>query len=80
MESQTTCFQMGPGQVCNPVTQAQQNYVRCTPTPPKWISKSETMRASNAKSRAVDSVWKIDGRIDGRIEFGLGHALAGIHS
>ena len=27
MEKQTTCFQMGPGQICNPVTQAQQNYV-----------------------------------------------------
>eukprot|EP00729_Bicosta_minor_P000698 gene698-28900_t len=27
MQKQTTCFEMGPGQVCNPVTQAQQNYV-----------------------------------------------------
>ena len=27
MEKQPTCFQMGPGQVCNPITQAQQNYV-----------------------------------------------------
>jgi hypothetical protein len=27
MEKQKSCFEMGPGQVCNPVTQAQQNYV-----------------------------------------------------
>jgi hypothetical protein len=27
MMEQTTCFEMGPGQVCNPVTQAQQNFV-----------------------------------------------------
>jgi len=27
MERQSTCFQMGPGEVCNPVTQAQQNFV-----------------------------------------------------
>jgi hypothetical protein len=27
MERQTTCFQMGPGDICNPVTQAQQNFV-----------------------------------------------------
>ena len=27
MEQQSTCFEMGPGEVCNPVTQAQQNFV-----------------------------------------------------
>lgn len=27
MERQSTCFQMGPGALCNPVTQAQQNFV-----------------------------------------------------
>ena len=27
MLAQRTCFEMGPGQVCNPVTQAQQNFV-----------------------------------------------------
>jgi hypothetical protein len=27
MERQSSCFEMGPGAVCNPVTQAQQNYV-----------------------------------------------------
>ena len=27
MERQTNCFQMGPGAICNPVTQAQQNFV-----------------------------------------------------
>ena len=27
MWEQSTCFQMGPGQVCNPITQAQQNFV-----------------------------------------------------
>lgn len=27
MLEQTTCFEVGPGQVCKPVTQAQQNYV-----------------------------------------------------
>lgn len=27
MERQSTCFQMGPGDICNPVTQAQQNFV-----------------------------------------------------
>ena len=27
MGAQSTCFQMGPGDVCNPITQAQQNYV-----------------------------------------------------
>ena len=31
MEKQTTCFEMGPGAVCNPVTQAQQNYVITVP-------------------------------------------------
>lgn len=31
MTEQTTCFQMGPGQICNPVTQAQQNYVISVP-------------------------------------------------
>lgn len=31
MEKQTTCFEMGPGAVCNPVTQAQQNYVISVP-------------------------------------------------
>ena len=31
MEKQSTCFQMGPGQVCNPVTQAQQNFVIAVP-------------------------------------------------
>ena len=27
MERQTSCFEMGPGAICNPVTQAQQNFV-----------------------------------------------------
>jgi hypothetical protein len=27
MEKQSTCFEMGPGAICNPVTQAQQNFV-----------------------------------------------------
>ena len=27
MERQSTCFEMGPGAICNPVTQAQQNFV-----------------------------------------------------
>lgn len=27
MDRQSSCFQMGPGAVCNPVTQAQQNFV-----------------------------------------------------
>lgn len=27
MEKQSTCFEMGPGGICNPVTQAQQNFV-----------------------------------------------------
>ena len=27
MERQSNCFQMGPGDICNPVTQAQQNFV-----------------------------------------------------
>lgn len=27
MMKQSSCYEMGPGQVCNPVTQAQQNYV-----------------------------------------------------
>eukprot|EP00039_Didymoeca_costata_P021218 m.343814 g.343814 ORF g.343814 m.343814 type:complete len:382 (-) comp23381_c0_seq1:31-1176(-) len=31
MWKQTTCFEVGPGQVCNPVTQAQQNYVMQVP-------------------------------------------------
>ena len=31
MPRQTTCFEMGPGAVCNPVTQAQQNYVAAVP-------------------------------------------------
>jgi len=31
MYAQTTCFQMGPGAVCNPVTQAQQNFVMEVP-------------------------------------------------
>jgi hypothetical protein len=31
MWKQTSCFEMGPGQVCNPVTQAQQNYVITVP-------------------------------------------------
>lgn len=31
MEKQSTCFEMGPGAVCNPVTQAQQNYVITVP-------------------------------------------------
>ena len=32
MTKQTTCFQMGPGAVCNPITQAQQNSVIEVPT------------------------------------------------
>ena len=31
MWKQSTCFEMGPGAVCNPVTQAQQNYVITVP-------------------------------------------------
>jgi hypothetical protein len=31
MEKQSTCFQMGPGAICNPVTQAQQNFVMEVP-------------------------------------------------
>lgn len=31
MLRQSTCFEMGPGAVCNPVTQAQQNYVAAVP-------------------------------------------------
>ena len=31
MEKQSTCFEMGPGAVCNPVTQAQQNFVITVP-------------------------------------------------
>lgn len=31
MMKQSDCFQMGPGNVCNPVTQAQQNYVIAIP-------------------------------------------------
>jgi hypothetical protein len=31
MDLQSTCFQMGPGDVCNPVSQAQQNYVVAVP-------------------------------------------------
>lgn len=31
MERQSTCFQMGPGAICNPVTQAQQNFVMEVP-------------------------------------------------
>lgn len=31
MWKQHTCFEMGPGAVCNPVTQAQQNYVITVP-------------------------------------------------
>jgi len=31
MEKQSTCFEMGPGAICNPVTQAQQNYVITVP-------------------------------------------------
>ena len=31
MWRQTSCFQMGPGQICDPVTQAQQNYVITVP-------------------------------------------------
>lgn len=31
MFKQSTCFEMGPGAVCNPVTQAQQNYVITVP-------------------------------------------------
>ena len=27
MMKQSTCFQMGPGDICDPVTQAQQNFV-----------------------------------------------------
>ncbi len=27
MERQSSCFEMGPGAICNPVTQAQQNFV-----------------------------------------------------
>lgn len=31
MEAQSTCFQMGPGNICDPVTQAQQNFVMEVP-------------------------------------------------
>ena len=31
MWKQSTCFEMGPGEVCDPVTQAQQNYVITVP-------------------------------------------------
>ena len=31
MEKQSSCFEMGPGAICNPVTQAQQNYVITVP-------------------------------------------------
>jgi hypothetical protein len=31
MDRQSTCFEMGPGAVCNPVTQAQQNFVMQVP-------------------------------------------------
>ena len=31
MWKQSSCFKVGPGQVCNPVSQAQQNYVITVP-------------------------------------------------
>jgi hypothetical protein len=31
MGKQATCFDVGPGKVCNPITQSQQNYVITVP-------------------------------------------------
>ena len=58
MWKQTSCFEMGPGAVCNPVSQAQQNYVITVPladgtdayiwTGDKWQQSPNLKYATNA--------------------------------
>jgi len=56
MEKQSSCFEMGPGQVCNPVTQAQQNYVVEVPLADGsvayvWTGVSSSKLAVRARAR-----------------------------